>query len=148
MTVKMKSLSFAVLFLAAAVMTAQVVVLDSDRIVKESKPGKALQDKVQVLGKAKLEELQKLADALKPKDAPSNWNPEANTTYKRAKEDATTAVQASFTTGLSDLNDKALEIVKKIMAEKKATILLPKNAAIYVEAGADITDQVLKELDK
>ena len=135
------------------------------RLVNESELGKAAQKDLLALKgekeaglKAKLKEIEELKDSInESKDDPDSdkmlkKNQKLNRMYKeykRLEDDA----KEDITIGDRELVAKILKeadaALKKVAKKKKYTIILKDpNAVGYIDPSVDITDDVLKELNK
>ncbi len=63
-------------------------------------------------------------------------------------EERTRVLQAAYATALNQAQKVTLEIVKGLADQKKIDAVLPKGGLLYAKDSMDITDEVVKELNK
>ncbi len=158
-------LIFIMLFPGSTYAEGMVGYIDLKRLVSESEMGKAaktdlikLKDEKEVVLKAKLKEMEELKDYINKNsdtidaDELQKKNLELNRKYKdyqRIEADA----KEDITIGDRELVSKILKEADgalKMVAKKKNYTMIIKdpNAVGYLDPSVDITDEVLKELNK
>jgi outer membrane protein len=152
-------------FAGTAVAASDVGYINLQRLVSESKVGKTAKADIQRLRKAKEAELKRKLDALNKMkdDLNAVWEKldarerrERQAGLKRAYEDYQKLVEYAKQDILREdreivaiILQKADGVLKKVAKKKKFKIILKDpNAIGYLDPDVDITDDVLKELNK
>ena len=152
-------------FAGTAVAASDVGYINLQRLVSESKVGKTAKEDIQRLRKAKEAELKRKLDALNKMkdDLNAVWDKldarerrERQAGLKRAYEDYQKLVEYAKQDILREdreivaiILQKADGVLKKVAKKKKFKIILKDpNAIGYLDPDVDITDDVLKELNK
>ncbi len=141
-----------------------IAVADIEKIKKESLAGKdiiqqvkTIQDKYQNEIDKKEESLRKKEEELKKQK--STISAEAFQEQvkkfnndliegKKLLEKRTIQLKSADAEALNELGNKTMDIAKEIANAKAVSIVIPKAHALYVKDSLDITDDIIKELDK
>ena len=141
-----------------------ILILDQARVIGTSKAGQSMQPQLEKLQKtandelngevAKLtkeaEDLQKLRETLGQEE----WTKRAQQVAIKQnnlpvqREVKVRELQLSEQKALNEINMAMRPILKKIVEDNGATLLLERNAVMYASDETDITAQVITELDK
>ena len=141
-----------------------ILILDQARVIGQSKAGQSMKPQLEKLQKtandelnsevAKLtkeaEDLQKLRETLGQED----WTKRAQQVAIKQnnlpvqREVKVRELQLSEQKALNDINQAMRPILKKIVEDNGATLLLERSAVMYASDETDITTQVISELDK
>ncbi|MBC8198902.1 MAG: OmpH family outer membrane protein [Desulfobacterales bacterium] len=154
-----------VLCMSSYAMADKVGYVNLQRLVSESKMGKKASKDIQKLRKqkqkvvsAKLKEVNKLRDlinnkgdkmaAAEKRDVLENLQ-KAYKEYQRLVADAKDDIVRGDRKLVSTILEKANKILKKVAKKYKYTIIIKDpNAVGYLDPDVDITDKVIKELNK
>jgi len=154
-----------VLIYAPSCLAQQVGYINLQRLVSESKMGQSAKADIQKLRKAKEDELaQKLKDINAKKDrinkeweklSPRDQRDQRADLkrdyeeYQRLVNEAKENILREDREVVAIILQKADDVLKKVAKRKKFTIILKDpNAIGYLDKKVDITDDVLKELNK
>lgn len=173
---KLKSVAAQFVIACAVVVTApaafaqDVLILDTARVIKESKAGQDMATKVQTIGATMQSELAPEQDALKTEKATLDTRVQGKTreqigqdpalvaqleaygrklqtnaakTDRRARELVATENNALFT-----FKGKMDEAVEKVRARRNGKIILAKASTFANVAEVEITDEVITQLDQ
>lgn len=139
--------------------------IDINRLVNDSNMGKAASSALKKLRKEKESRLQKKKDQIDKLDALVNNAKskldeaerlnkarklaDLKTEYKRMTEDANQAIKWKNDDIVRHILEKAIPIIKRI-AQKDGYTMIVRNpdALIYVSKSVDITDSVIKQLNR
>jgi len=141
-----------------------ILILDQGRVIGASKAGQSMKPQLEKLQKtandelnnevAKLtkeaEDLKKQRDLLGEED----WTKRAQQVAIKQnnlpvqREVKVRELQLSEQKALNDINVAMRPILKKIVEDNGATLLLERSAVMYASEETDITSQVITELDK
>lgn len=149
---------------AAMAQDAVILFIDEAKLLATSKAGKSIGDQIKVLAAeaeaqvkaegAKLDaEGKKLADAkdsLSKEDFGKRYQAllVAAQQVERLGQIKQAEIAQSEAKALAELNNNLQPVVKQILEKKKATVLLERRAVAYADEKMDITDEIIKELDK
>ena len=159
------SVFFGLVFCISSYALDKVGYINLQRLVNESKMGKAAKNDIQKLRKkketaikSKLENINKLKDFINNeggKIPPSEKRKKIDTLqnmykeYQRLVADAKEDITREDRDLVATIMEKADGVLKKVAKKKKYTIILKDPKAIgYLDPSVDITDAVLKELNK
>ena len=151
--------------LGAGSALAKVGYINLQRLVNESEMGQAAKDEILKLRKereqavaAKLQEINRLKELINAKDSKMSAAErrekleafqKAYKEYQRIVADAKEDIAREDRQLVSIILDKADGVLKKVAKKQKyAIILKDPNAVGYLDPEVDITDDVLKELNK
>lgn len=154
-----------VLCMSSYAMADKVGYVNLQRLVNESKMGKKASKDIQKLRKqkekivsAKLKEVNRLRDlmnkkgdkmaAVEKRDVLENLQ-KAYKEYQRLVADAKDDIVRGDRKLVSTILEKANKVLKKVAKKYKYTIIIKDpNAVGYLDPDVDITDKVIKELNK
>jgi Skp family chaperone for outer membrane proteins len=163
---KLLVVSFLLLF-ALPVMSqsaGQIAVVDGEKVLRDSEPGKKLFAEVKALRDKKQQEigqrqtsiqsmqdkLNKEKDILSP-DAQEKRKLEiqkALTDAKRFREDSEAEIQGRLDSAMSGMQDKLLPMIQKLGQEKGYSLIVGKQFTIWHDAKYDITEEVIKRFNE
>ncbi len=148
----------------AAFAEEKIAILDIERIAKEAQAVRHIQkvvskkqDEFQAEINKKqqvLEAEQKKIEAKKTILSKEAFEKEQNNFVKKVEElkefvaKKQASLKKSSTDSMEKVNEKMKEVVEAIAKEKQLTLILPANQVVFSVEGLDITDEVLKNLDK
>ena len=152
-------------FSNAAVAADKVGYINLQRLVNESEMGQAAKEEILKLRKereqaaaAKLQEINRLKEIINAKDSKLSAAErrekleafqKAYKDYQRMVADAKEDIAREDRQLVSIILDKADGVLKKVAKKQKyAIILKDPNAVGYLDPEVDVTDEVLKELNK
>lgn len=151
-------------FLSNAMAAGDIGVLDVEKIVKESTAMKDIQNKVgkkqeeyqKEISKeeSKLEAEKKAVEGKKSTLSKANSEKQAEAFEKKVEslrsnvERKQNILKKSSLDAMSKINDKIKEIVTKIAKDKGLSVVTPSSQVVYFDAKNDITEEVLKMLNK
>lgn len=141
-----------------------IAILDIEKIAKEARAVKDIQSKVSKkqeqfqaeinVKQEKLESEQKRIESKKNILSKEAFEKEQKDFVKKL-EDLKTFVdkrqgslKKASTESMEVVNEKMKEVVSKMAQEKSFTIILPSSQVVFSVDGLDITEEVLKRLDK
>ncbi|MGB1540316.1 MAG: OmpH family outer membrane protein [Rickettsiales bacterium] len=164
------------LFAMAAVMAAlllgptisfaadNIATINIQTILRDSAAAKSTKTQIESKRDQYQNELKKIEDNLRNEDQKlaeqrSLLSPEALDQKRREFRDKVTEAQkevqekklrldAAYAKALDDIQASVLKIVEKMAKEKGFDVVVPTSQLLYAKAGMDITDAVLKQLDK
>ena len=156
---------FGLAFCISSYALDKVGYINLQRLVNESKLGKAAKNDIRKLRKkkeatikSKLDDITKLRDFINKegdKIPPSEKRKKIDTLqnmykeYQRLVADAKEDITREDRDLVATIMEKADGVLKKVAKKKKYTIILKDPKAIgYLDPSVDITDAVLKELNK
>ncbi|NOZ94573.1 MAG: OmpH family outer membrane protein [Acidobacteria bacterium] len=152
----------------AAPVQAQVVhvaVIDVQRVVTESDPGKASLEKLKQLQNQKLEQgkkLQQELDALRTQFSKQRFTlsedklaalqkqiEDKTIALKRFQDDAQRELEDARKRELDGLEQKIMPIINQVGKEKKLTLIFNKfqSGLVYADDSVDITDEIIKRFN-
>ncbi len=169
------SLRFALILVAAfaAVAPAQaqpalpapaIIVVDMTQIMRDAKAAKAVQAKVEAEMDGYSKEVAKREDDLKRlRDelerqrtvlAPEVFSDKSQeyqqryTTLDRDVQAKRQAMQQSYSEAMTRIENVALKIIADVAKERKANMVVAKDALLYLADGIDVTAEVTRRLDE
>ncbi len=141
-----------------------ILVIDQERLISTSKAGKSVSTQLLKLQEAATKEVEGAmkvvgteAEALKGKQATMEKTAFATEARKIAvkqqnaqglREIRVRELSIAEQRAMAKISETLRPILKSVVEQRGATILLDRNAVMYVNPDADITDDVLKQLDK
>lgn len=155
---------FLAVFLANFANSSEIAILDVDRIVKESKAMKYIQetvskqqDKYQKEVTKKQQELeteQKRVEGKKSLLSEEAFAKEVKDFENKIDELKTfvdrrqNSLKKASLDAMSKVNEKVKEIITDISKEKNIDVLVPSSQALYYKENLDISEEVLTKLNK
>jgi len=151
--------------LPAQAQAVHVAVIDVQRVVTESDPGKASLEKLKQLQNQKLEQgkkLQQELDALRGQFAKQRFTlsedklaalqkqiEDKTISLKRFQDDAQRELEDARKRELDGLEQKIMPIINQLGQEKKLTLIFNKfqSGLVYADEGVDITDEVIQKFN-
>ncbi len=164
----MKWLCVSLLLLFALPAFAQnvgtIAVVDGEKVLRDSEPGKKLFAEVKALRDKKQQEIEqrqgsiqsmqdkltKEKDILSP-DAQEKRKAEiqkALTEAKRFREDSEQEIQGKLDTAMGSMQDKLIPMIQKLGQEKGYSIIVGKQFTIWHDPKYDITEEVIKRFNE
>ncbi|HSE42170.1 MAG TPA: OmpH family outer membrane protein [Acidobacteriota bacterium] len=164
----MKSLVVCFLLLFALPVFAQntggIAVVDGEKVLRDSEPGKKLFAEVKALRDKKQQEIEqrqtsiqsmqdklnKEKDILSP-DAQEKRKAEiqkALTDAKRFREDSEQEIQGKLDSAMGGMQDKLIPMIQKLGQEKGYSIIVGKQFTIWFDPKYDITEEVIKRFNE
>ena len=136
----------------------KLAVVDVNKVLTASKPGRAAYDSLKKHQDAKVAEVRAMENSIKQLEAtrtPQNAatvDPQINDkrlAMRRAAEDADKAVQAERDKALQALEVKVKPVVDAVAKELKLAVVFNKfeSGLVYADDSADITNVVIQRLD-
>lgn len=164
-TILLLSAFMAFTFSANAVKAAEgIAILDVEKIAKEAKAVRDIQKKVSKKQDQFQKEINTKQEALESeqKKLEAKRNILSKEAFEKEQKDFSEKVeklkefvekrQASLkkasTASMENVNEKMKVVVEEVAKEKKLSLILPSSQVIYSLDGFEITDEVLKRLDK
>ncbi|MEQ8559527.1 MAG: OmpH family outer membrane protein [Henriciella sp.] len=168
--------SFAMLFTSAAVVApvahaqgTNVIVIDQNRIMRESAGGKDIISKVNAIEQSMSAELKPTQDSLASEGQSleaktANMSMDAITAdealssevrdyarkaqeFNRKRKIAAAELQATERKAWSDFFTAMQPVLQEVVTEKNADIMLDRSDAVYVSSSVDATDLVISKMD-
>lgn len=150
--------------IAAAAQDAVVLFIDEGKLMATSKAGQSISAQMNALaadaekdvkakGQAVQDEGKKLQDA-KDSLSKEDFAKRYQALLGRAQEVGqyekikNAELAQSRAKALTELNDALQPVVKDILEKRKATVLLERRAVVYADDDMDITDEIVKALDR
>ena len=148
---------------SAAAKEPVILVIDQSRLIATSKAGKSIASQLETIGKsentkleAEITKVSKEGESLKAEQAKLSKEDFAKKAREFAikqqrvacmREIKVRELQIAEQRAMGKISETLAPILKSMVEKKGATILLDRSAVMYVNPEADITDDVLKELD-
>lgn len=151
--------------LPAQAQQVRVAVIDVQRVVTESDPGKASLEKLKKLQNEKLEQgkkLQQELDALRSQFAKQRFTlsedklaalqkqiEDKTIALKRFQDDAQRELEDARKRELDGLEQKIMPIINQMGKEKKLTLIFNKfqSGLVYADDAVDITDEIIQRFN-
>lgn len=133
----------ACLMFAASAASGEVAVADVTRVIESSRPG--------IAGRAVLDELRgRLADELVRYAEKLGETPEAEAELSRRYAEAEAAYSAEVRRISEILTDVLRGAAQKWLKNNKrgVTVIIPADSALAASDGADVSDELLRQMDK
>jgi outer membrane protein len=141
-----------------------IAVVDGEKVLRDSEPGKKLFAEVKALRDKKQQEIEqrqtsiqtmqdklnKEKDILSP-DAQEKRKAEiqkALTDAKRFREDSEQEIQGKLDSAMGGMQDKLIPMIQKLGQEKGYSIIVGKQFTIWYDAKYDITEEVIKRFNE
>lgn len=156
-------LSFAIASGSAFAQRGNILFLDQQRVVSESKAGQAIDNQLAALTEQVAFELQKLQAALEQESATLQASRESLSTedfterynalvsraqqLEQLKQIRQAELQQARTKAITDLQAEWEPISQEIFKKKKGYVLLEKQAVLSADDRGDITEEVITQLD-
>ena len=142
----------------------QIAVVDGEKVLRDSEPGKKLFAEVKTLRDKKQQEIEqrqtsiqvmqeklnKEKDILSP-DAQEKRRAEiqkALTDAKRFREDSEQEIQGRLDSAMGGMQDKLLPMIQKLGQEKGYSLIVGKQFTIWHDPKYDITEEVIKRFNE
>ncbi|WOI52756.1 OmpH family outer membrane protein [Parvularcula sp. LCG005] len=149
---------------AAIAQDSVILFIDEGKLLTQSQAGKSISDQVKVLAAeaeaevkaegVKVQEEGKKLEASKDSLSKDDFAKRYQALLQRAQQVGQLSqikqaeVSQAEARALAELNASLQPVVKKILEKKKATVLLERRAVVYADDKRDITDEIIKALDK
>ncbi len=144
--------------------TGSIAVVDGERVLRDSEPGKMLFADIKALRDKKQQEIEQRQNSIqtmnekltKEKDILS---PEAQekrkaeiqkavTEAKRFREDSEQEIQSKLDTAMETMQNKLIPLIEKLGQEKGYSLIVGKQFTIWRDPKWDITDEVIKRFNE
>jgi outer membrane protein len=144
--------------------TGNIAVVDGEKVLRESEPGKKLFADIKTLRDKKQQEIEqkqgsiqtmndkftKEKDILSP-DAQEKRKAEiqkAITDAKRFREDSEQEIQGRLDNAMEAMQNRLIPLIEKIGQEKGYSLIVGKQFTIWRDPKFDITDEVIKRFNE
>ncbi|WP_159460332.1 OmpH family outer membrane protein [Tistlia consotensis] len=147
----------------AAAPAPRIMVVDSQRILREADAVKLLQSGIEAERDAFREQIRqhetelREADAVLNRERPTISNEEylkrrhaleqRYAGYQSDVADRRRALEGRFSKGMHIVESKLMEIVGELAKERNVNLVLPKSAVLLADSDYDATDEVMKRLN-
>jgi outer membrane protein len=139
----------------------KIGIINGQRLIEETKRGKALAEKLEAVGKDKQAKLNIMQDEIKKlekdlmspalnedtKEKKALEMQNKRTAAKRFIEDSQREMQIKTEQEMNALKIEIQPIIQQVGKEKGLTIILEITAVAYFDPAADITDDIIKIMD-
>jgi len=144
--------------------TGSIAVVDGEKVLRDSEPGKKLFAEIKALRDKKQQEIEQRQNSVqtmnekltKEKDILS---PEAQekrkaeiqravTEAKRFREDSEQEIQSKLDTAMETMQNKLIPLIEKLGQEKGYSLIVGKQFTIWRDPKWDITDEVIKRFNE
>lgn len=145
----------------------KVGIVDADTVIQESNRGKAFLNELDIFSQARRQDLQTMADKrdslMKDLQAKAASMSKANlessrkeinqleVDIKRKQEDATREAEIKLKTGLDEIRNEMVPLIRQVAIEKDLDMVLnmgPQSQVVYFHERIDITKDVIKKYDE
>lgn len=144
--------------------TGNIAIVDGEKVLRDSEPGKKLFADIKALRDKKQQEIEqrqnsiqvmndkltKEKDILSP-DAQDKRKAEiqkAITDAKRFREDSEQEIQGKLDGAMETMQNKLIPLIEKIGQEKGYSLIVGKQFTIWRDPKFDITDEVIKRFNE